>query len=57
MEKDLSRLRDAALADDYAYRQLAHLTDNIGCHPEGSPQSQVTVEYEADELRKLGLEV
>jgi hypothetical protein len=54
---DLIRLRDAALADDYAYRQLAHLTDNIGARPEGSPQAQAAVEYVADELRKLGLEV
>ena len=27
---ELAGLRDAALADDYAYRQVAHLTDNIG---------------------------
>jgi len=54
---DLVRLRDAALADDYAYRQLAHLTENIGARPEGSPQAQAGVEYVADELRKLGLKV
>jgi len=57
MKADLIRLRDAALADDYAFRQLAHLTDNIGARPEGSPQAQAAVEYVADELRKLGLEV
>lgn len=57
LKADLIRLRDAALADDYAYRQLAHLTDNIGARPEGSPQAQAAVEYVADELRNLGLEV
>ena len=57
VKADLFRLRDAALADDYAFRQLAHLTDNIGARPEGSPQAQAAVEYVADELRNLGLEV
>ena len=28
--RELVSLRDAALTDDYAYRQLAHLADNIG---------------------------
>jgi len=57
IKADLIRLRDAALADDYTYRQLAHLTDNIGARPEGSPQAQAAVEYVADDLRNLGLEV
>jgi hypothetical protein len=54
---DLVALRDAALADDYAYRQLAHLTENIGPRPEGSLQAEAAVDYVAGELRKLGLEV
>jgi hypothetical protein len=54
---ELSALRDAALADDYAYREVAHLTENIGPRPAGSPQSQAAVNYVAEELRKLGLEV
>jgi carboxypeptidase Q len=54
---ELTALRDAALTDDYAYQQLAHLTDNIGSRPGGSPQAQAAVNYVADELRKLGLEV
>ena len=33
---ELVALRDAGLADDYAYRQVAHLTDNIGPRPAGS---------------------
>jgi carboxypeptidase Q len=54
---DLVALRDAALADDYAYRQVAHLTDNIGPRPSGSPQAEAAVQYVAGELRDLGLEV
>src|SRR6185503_18103007 len=40
-----------------AYRQLAHLSNNIGARLSGSPQAQAAVEYTAAELRKLGLEV
>jgi carboxypeptidase Q len=54
---ELAALRDAALADDYAYQQVAHLTENIGPRSTGSPQAQAAVEYVAGELRKLGLEV
>ncbi len=57
LRSELAALRDAALTDDYAYQQLAHLTENIGPRPEGSPQAQAAVNYVADELRKLGLEV
>ena len=53
----LARLRDAALASDYAWRQVAHLTDNIGPRLAGSPQAEAAVNYVADELRRLGLEV
>jgi carboxypeptidase Q len=54
---ELAGLRDAALADDYAYQQVAHLTDNIGPRASGSAQAAAAVRYVADELRKLGLEV
>jgi carboxypeptidase Q len=57
LKSELARLRDAALSDDYPYRQVAHLTDNIGPRPSGSPQAGAAVQYVADELRKLGLEV
>src|SRR5271170_6637787 len=57
LKSALLALRDAALADDYAYRQVAHLTDNIGPRATGSTQAQAAVEYVAGELRKLGLEV
>ncbi len=55
--QQLSAIKAAALNDDYAYRQLAHLTENIGPRPTGSPQARAAAEYVATELRKLGLEV
>jgi carboxypeptidase Q len=57
LKSELAGLRDAALSDDYAYRQVAHLTDNIGPRASGSAQAGAAVQYVADELRKLGLEV
>jgi carboxypeptidase Q len=54
---ELYELRDAALSDDYAYRQVAHLTDNIGPRASGSAQAEAAVRHVAEELRKLGLEV
>ena len=57
LRSELVEIRDAALRDDYAYRQLEHLTDSIGPRPEGSPQADAAVHYVADELHKLGLEV
>jgi len=57
LQRDLIRIRDAALADDYAYHQLAHLTENIGPRMSGSLQAEAAVRYVADELTKLGLEV
>ena len=54
---ELVKLRDAALADDYAYAQVAHITENIGPRPSGSAQAQQASQYVADELRKLGLDV
>src|SRR6516225_8785111 len=53
----LARLRDAALASDYAWRQVAHLTENIGPRLAGSLQAEAAVNYVADELRRVGLEV
>jgi hypothetical protein len=55
--QQLSAIKAAALNDDYAYRQLAHLTENIGPRPTGSPQASAAAQYVAGELRKLGLEV
>jgi len=55
--QQLSAIKAAALNDDYAYHQVAYLTENIGPRPTGSPQARVAAEYVAGELRKLGLEV
>src|SRR5580698_6061383 len=53
----LHAIEAAALTDDYAYHQLAHLTENIGPRPSGSPQAKAASDYVATELRKLGLDV
>src|SRR6185436_19142901 len=50
-------LQDAALKSDYAYRQVAHLANNIGPRLSGSPQAAKAVEYVAAELKNLGCEV
>lgn len=54
---DLRNIQQAALKSDYAYRQTAYLTNNIGPRLTGSPQAERAVQYVADEMRKLGLEV
>lgn len=54
---ELKRLQEAALASDYAYRQVAHLCNNIGPRLSGSPQAAQAVEYVAAEMRRLGLKV
>ena len=53
----LELVKSAALSDDYAYEQLAHLTENIGPRPAGSPAAQAAVDYVAAQMRELGLEV
>src|ERR1700732_1698051 len=55
--QELAAIRTAALSDDYAYRQVAHLTENIGPRPSGSLQAKAAVDYVAAELRRLGLDV
>ncbi len=55
--EDMQRLQQSALASDYAYRQTAYLANNIGPRLTGSPQAERAVEYVADEMRKLGLDV
>jgi hypothetical protein len=57
LRAQLTSLRDAALASDYAYQQLSHLTENIGPRPAGSAAAQAASEYVAAELRRLGLDV
>ncbi len=55
--RELTSIQQLALAEDYAYRQVAHLSNNIGPRLSGSAQAQAAVEYVAGEMRKLGLEV
>jgi hypothetical protein len=57
LREQLQKLRDAALTSDYAWGQLAHLTENIGPRPAGSAQAQAASDYVAGELRRLGLDV
>src|SRR5216117_1445170 len=54
---DLKRLQRAALNSDYAYRQVAHLANNIGPRLSGSAQAAKAVEYVAAELKAMGCEV
>jgi carboxypeptidase Q len=54
---DLKRLQQAALSSDYAYRQVAQLSDNIGPRLTGSAQASKAVEYVAGELKKIGRDV
>ena len=55
--RELKKLQQAALASDYAYRQVAHLCNNIGPRLTGSAQAQKAVEYVSAELKALGLDV
>jgi carboxypeptidase Q len=54
---DLRRLQQAALNSDYAYKQVAHLANNIGPRLSGSAQAAKAVEYVANELKTIGCEV
>lgn len=39
----LAKIRDAALADDWAFQRLADLTDKIGPRLSGSPGAEAAV--------------
>ncbi|MGZ5552180.1 MAG: M20/M25/M40 family metallo-hydrolase [Chthoniobacterales bacterium] len=54
---ELKQLQQAAMSSDYALRQVAHLTNNIGPRLSGSLQAQKAVEYVAAELKAIGAEV
>jgi hypothetical protein len=54
---ELKQLQKAALESDYAYRQVAHLANNIGPRLSGSAQAAKAVEYVANELKSIGCEV
>jgi carboxypeptidase Q len=57
LRSQLQSIRDAVLGSDYAWQQLAHLTENIGPRPAGSPAAQAASEYVGEQMKKLGLEV
>jgi carboxypeptidase Q len=54
---ELKRLQQLALANDYALKQAAYLCNNIGPRLSGSAQANRAVEYVANEMRRIGLEV
>src|SRR4029450_4787297 len=54
---ELKQLQNAALESDYAYRQVAHLANNIGPRLSGSAQAAKAVEYIANELKAIGWDV
>src|SRR5438094_6467652 len=54
---DLKQLRQAALTSDYAFKQVAHLANNIGPRLTGSVQAAKAVEYVASEMKAIGCEV
>ncbi len=51
-----ARIVAAALADDGAYRKLAHLTDRVGARLAGSPALERAVAWAADAMRADGHE-
>src|ERR1700684_1920152 len=53
----MGKLRDAAIIDPYAVKELQHLTGNIGPRLSGSPQAQAAVEYVAAEMKAQGAAV
>jgi carboxypeptidase Q len=55
--EQLKQIQTAALQSDYAYKQTAYLSNNIGARLTGSKQAERAIEYVADEMRKLGLTV
>lgn len=59
-EKTLNEMRQIqtfSLESGYTLKQTAYLTNNIGPRLTGSPQAERAVQYVADEMRKLGLEI
>jgi hypothetical protein len=54
---ELKRLQQAALTSDFAYRQVAHLANNIGPRLSGSAQAAKAVDYVGSELKAIGCDV
>jgi len=53
----LARIRDAAMASDYAWERTADMTDLIGPRLSGSPGAAAAVAQVAEAMRKLGARV
>jgi carboxypeptidase Q len=53
----LARIRAAAVESDWAWRQLARLTDGIGPRLSGSPGHAAAITQVADTMRALGAQV
>src|SRR5438552_3154565 len=51
---DLKQLRQAALASDYSFKQVAHLANNIGPRLTGSAQAAKAIEYVAGGMKAFG---
>src|SRR5205814_8975421 len=54
---DLKQLQQAALTSDYAFKQVAHLANNIGPRLTGSAQAAKAVEYVAGEMKAVECDV
>jgi len=55
--KTLARIRDAAMTSDWAWQQLADLTDKIGPRLAGSPQLTAAATQVAEAMRSLRAQV
>ncbi len=53
----LARIRDAAMSQDWAYRELGELTDRIGPRLSGSPQLTAAIAQLATAMRGTGADV
>lgn len=53
----LARIRDAAMASDWAYRELGVLTDRVGPRLSGSPGAEAAVALLAGKMREAGASV
>ena len=54
---ELKQLQQAAIKSDYALKQTAYFSYNIGARLSGSAQAQRAVEYVAEQMKKMGLDV
>ena len=53
----LAKIRDTAMASDYAWERMADMTDLIGPRLSGSPGAAAAVTQVAEAMRKLGAKV